>query len=129
MPRRRKALSAAALGAAALQASSGAALVLPSVGHYTAEMMPGRACRFKGVGHAPFWEDAPRFNRELASSDAAASGAAAAGCDRRDGPDGHEADAYDRAAESLGNVVELQHVNLRVPDQQAARPSTSAASA
>ena len=33
-----------------------------------------------------------------------------------DGP----ANAYDRAAESLGNVVELQHVNLRVPDQQAA---------
>ena len=24
---------------------------------------------------------------------------------------------YDRAAESLGNVVELQHVNVRVPDQ------------
>jgi catechol 2,3-dioxygenase-like lactoylglutathione lyase family enzyme len=24
---------------------------------------------------------------------------------------------YDRAAESIGNVVELQHVNLRVPDQ------------
>ena len=33
-----------------------------------------------------------------------------------DGP----ANAYDRAAESLGNVVELQHVNLRIPDQQAA---------
>jgi catechol 2,3-dioxygenase-like lactoylglutathione lyase family enzyme len=30
------------------------------------------------------------------------------------------ANAYDRAAESLGNVVELQHVNLRIPDQQAA---------
>ena len=30
------------------------------------------------------------------------------------------ANAYDRAAESLGNAVELQHVNLRVPDQQAA---------
>lgn len=30
------------------------------------------------------------------------------------------ANAYDRAAESLGNSVELQHVNLRVPDQQAA---------
>ena len=27
---------------------------------------------------------------------------------------------YDRGAESLGNIVELQHVNLRVPDQQAA---------
>ena len=27
---------------------------------------------------------------------------------------------YDRAAESLGNVVELQHVNVRVPDQQKA---------
>ena len=33
-----------------------------------------------------------------------------------DGP----ANAYDRAAESLGNVVEFQHVNLRIPDQQAA---------
>ena len=33
-----------------------------------------------------------------------------------DGP----ANAYDRAAESIGNSVELQHVNLRVPDQQAA---------
>ena len=30
------------------------------------------------------------------------------------------ANAYDRAAESLGNVVELQHVNLRISDQQAA---------
>ncbi|GAA0591835.1 hypothetical protein GCM10009416_32810 [Craurococcus roseus] len=30
------------------------------------------------------------------------------------------ANAFDRAAESLGNAVELQHVNLRVPDQQAA---------
>jgi catechol 2,3-dioxygenase-like lactoylglutathione lyase family enzyme len=30
------------------------------------------------------------------------------------------ANAYDRAAESIGNSVELQHVNLRVPDQQAA---------
>ena len=34
--------------------------------------------------------------------------------------DAHAADAHDRAAESLGNAVELQHVNLRVPDQQAA---------
>ncbi|MEI6162211.1 MAG: hypothetical protein WCP77_20445, partial [Roseococcus sp.] len=24
---------------------------------------------------------------------------------------------YDRVAESLGHVVELQHVNIRVPDQ------------
>src|SRR3712207_9233892 len=24
---------------------------------------------------------------------------------------------YDRVAESLGNVVELQHVNVRIPDQ------------
>lgn len=31
-----------------------------------------------------------------------------------------QANAYDRAAESIGNSVELQHVNLRVPDQQAA---------
>lgn len=30
------------------------------------------------------------------------------------------ANAYDRAAESLGNVVELQHVNLRIPDQRVA---------
>ena len=30
------------------------------------------------------------------------------------------ANLHDRAAESIGNSVELQHVNLRVPDQQAA---------
>jgi len=27
---------------------------------------------------------------------------------------------FDRAAESIGNVVELQHVNVRVPDEIAA---------
>ena len=31
--------------------------------------------------------------------------------------DGTAKPAWDRTAESLGNVVELQHVNLRVPDQ------------
>ena len=39
------------------------------------------------------------------------------------------ANTYDRVAESLGNVVELQHVNVRIPDQGRPRPSTSPRSA
>lgn len=42
-------------------------LVLASMGRYTAETVPGaRLSLYQNIGHAPFWEDAPRFNRELA---------------------------------------------------------------
>jgi len=42
-------------------------LVLASMGRYTAATVPGaRLSLYQGIGHAPFWEDAPRFNRELA---------------------------------------------------------------
>lgn len=38
-----------------------------SMGRYTASVVPNaRLSVYDGVGHAPFWEDAPRFNRELA---------------------------------------------------------------
>jgi pimeloyl-ACP methyl ester carboxylesterase len=30
--------------------------------------------RYDGIGHAPFWEDAPRFNAELAAFVAARDG-------------------------------------------------------
>jgi pimeloyl-ACP methyl ester carboxylesterase len=34
---------------------------------HTAEQVPGaKLSVYQGIGHAPFWEDAPRFNRELA---------------------------------------------------------------
>lgn len=37
-----------------------------SMSRYTASTVPGaRLSIYDGVGHAPFWEDAPRFNREL----------------------------------------------------------------
>ncbi|MBZ8135213.1 alpha/beta fold hydrolase [Afifella sp. IM 167] len=36
------------------------------LGEYTAKMVPdARLSVYQGVGHSPFWEDAPRFNREL----------------------------------------------------------------
>lgn len=42
-------------------------LVLPSMGRWTAGTVPGaKLSLYQGVGHAPFWEDAPRFNLELA---------------------------------------------------------------
>ena len=41
------------------------ALVL--MAHYTASVVPhAQSSLYEGVGHMPFWEDAPRFNRELA---------------------------------------------------------------
>lgn len=41
-------------------------LVLPAAGHYTAATVPGaRLSLYGGIGHCPFFEDAPRFNREL----------------------------------------------------------------
>ncbi len=37
------------------------------MGRYTAATVPGaRLSLYQNVGHAPFWEDAPRFNGELA---------------------------------------------------------------
>ncbi len=42
-------------------------IVLPAAGEYTAASVPGaRLSIYKGLGHSPFMEDAPRFNRELA---------------------------------------------------------------
>jgi pimeloyl-ACP methyl ester carboxylesterase len=37
------------------------------MGRHTAAIIPGaRYSEYQNIGHAPFWEDAPRFNRELA---------------------------------------------------------------
>jgi non-heme chloroperoxidase len=37
------------------------------VAEYTAKMIPGaKLSVYQGIGHAPFFEDAPRFNAELA---------------------------------------------------------------
>lgn len=42
-------------------------LITPVMARYTASTVPGaRLSMYEGIGHAPFWEDAPRFNRELA---------------------------------------------------------------
>jgi non-heme chloroperoxidase len=42
-------------------------LVLKGLGELTAAVVPGaRLSMYDGIGHAPFAEDAPRFNRELA---------------------------------------------------------------
>jgi pimeloyl-ACP methyl ester carboxylesterase len=41
-------------------------IILPAAGEYTAAAVPGaRLSIYEGVGHSPFFEDAPRFNREL----------------------------------------------------------------
>ena len=38
-----------------------------TMGRFTASNVPNaRLSVYDGIGHAPFWEDAPRFNRELA---------------------------------------------------------------
>src|SRR5712691_3585403 len=43
-------------------------LVLPAFGEFTAAAVPGAPLSvYEGIGHAPFFEDAPRFNRELAA--------------------------------------------------------------
>ncbi len=50
-------------------------LVLIGMGRLTASMVPGaKLSVYEGVEHAPFWEDAPRFNRELAEFVRAANG-------------------------------------------------------
>jgi non-heme chloroperoxidase len=43
------------------------ALVLAAMAEFTTAQVKGaRLSLYPGIGHAPFWEDAPRFNRELA---------------------------------------------------------------
>jgi non-heme chloroperoxidase len=50
-------------------------LVLLAMGQMTAAAVKGATLSvYKGIGHAPFWEDAPRFNRELAAFVRAANG-------------------------------------------------------
>lgn len=40
--------------------------VLKAACLYTAATVPGaKASYYEGIGHAPFWEDTPRFNKEL----------------------------------------------------------------
>ena len=42
-------------------------LILPAMGQHTASVAPGaRLSLYENIGHSTFWEDAPRFNRELA---------------------------------------------------------------
>ena len=41
-------------------------ILLAALGKFTASEVPdAKLSLYDGVGHAPFWEDAPRFNREL----------------------------------------------------------------
>jgi pimeloyl-ACP methyl ester carboxylesterase len=41
-------------------------ILLVALGKFTASEVPGaKLSLYEGIGHAPFWEDAPRFNREL----------------------------------------------------------------
>jgi pimeloyl-ACP methyl ester carboxylesterase len=43
-------------------------LILPGMGRFTAAAVPNaKLSLYDGVGHSPFYEDAPRFNRELAA--------------------------------------------------------------
>ncbi|OJT16929.1 hypothetical protein BO221_47770 [Archangium sp. Cb G35] len=43
-------------------------MVLPASSHHIRSMVPGaQLSLYSGVGHSPFWEDARRFNRELAA--------------------------------------------------------------
>lgn len=50
-------------------------LVLVGMGKFTASIVPGaKLSLYEGVGHSPFWEDAPRFNKELAEFVRAANG-------------------------------------------------------
>ena len=42
-------------------------VILPAMAEFTAASIKGaKLALYDGVGHSPFWEDAPRFNRELA---------------------------------------------------------------
>jgi len=43
-------------------------ILLATLGKFTAATVPGaKLSLYDGVGHAPFWEDTPRFNQELAA--------------------------------------------------------------
>lgn len=43
-------------------------ILLAPMGEFTATTIKGsKLSMYDGVGHCPFWEDAPRFNRELAA--------------------------------------------------------------
>jgi pimeloyl-ACP methyl ester carboxylesterase len=43
-------------------------LLLVTMAKHTAATIPGaKLSLYDGVGHAPFWEDAARFNAELAA--------------------------------------------------------------
>jgi non-heme chloroperoxidase len=51
-------------------------ILLPEGARHVASVIPSaRLSLYDGVGHAPFWEDSPRFNRELAEFVRAAVGA------------------------------------------------------
>jgi pimeloyl-ACP methyl ester carboxylesterase len=42
-------------------------IIAPAAATITAELVPGaKISWYDSVGHSPFWEDAPRFGRELA---------------------------------------------------------------
>jgi pimeloyl-ACP methyl ester carboxylesterase len=42
-------------------------IILPAASEHTASSVPGALLSiYEGVGHSPFFEDAPRFNSELA---------------------------------------------------------------
>jgi len=50
-------------------------IILPAASEFTASRVAGaRLSRYEGIGHSPFFEDAPRFNRELADLVRAANG-------------------------------------------------------
>ena len=43
-------------------------ILVATLGKFTAATVPGaKLSLYDGVGHAPFWEDTPRFNQELAA--------------------------------------------------------------
>ena len=43
-------------------------ILLATLGKFTAATVPGaKLSLYDGIGHAPFWEDTPRFNQELAA--------------------------------------------------------------
>ena len=47
---------------------AGDRMILPAMAEYTASAAPNaKLSLYGGVGHSPFFEDAPRFNRELAA--------------------------------------------------------------
>jgi pimeloyl-ACP methyl ester carboxylesterase len=50
-------------------------IIAPAAGRYTASAVPGaRLSLYEGIGHSPFFEDAPSFNAELAEFVRAANG-------------------------------------------------------